>query len=148
MTQQGARASQKRERSDGGRPAQHAEPSIWEWVAAGIGGALVVAALGFMVYEAATLTAHPTPRLAIRIDTVVAYPAGYIVEFRAINAGDATAASVLVQGELRSDTGVVERSEAMVDFVPARSWRQAGRVFKNDPRGYRMDVRPVGFDRP
>jgi uncharacterized protein (TIGR02588 family) len=145
---QGSRASQKRERSNGDRPAQHAEPSIWEWVAAAIGGALVVAVVAFMAYEAATLSPHPTPRLAIRIDTVVADPSGYIVEFRAINSGDATATSVLVQGELRSDTGLVERSEGTVDFVPARSWRRGGLVFARDPRTHRMEVRPVGFDRP
>jgi uncharacterized protein (TIGR02588 family) len=127
---------------------QHAEPSIWEWVAAGIGGALVVAVLAFMSYEAATLGPHPSPKLAIRIDTVLAYPGGYIVEFRATNSGDATAAHVLVQGELRSDSGVVERSESTVDFVPARSWRTGGLVFAQDPRAFRVEVRPVGFDRP
>jgi uncharacterized protein (TIGR02588 family) len=42
----------------------------------------------------------------------------------------------------------VERSEATIDFVPARSSRHGGLVFKNDPRRYRMEVRPVGFDRP
>lgn len=109
---------------------------------------MVVAVVAFMVYEAATLSPHPTPRLAIRIDTVVAYASGYIVELRAINSGDATASGVLVQGELRADTGVVERSEVTVDFVPARSWRRAGLVFAQDPRAHRMDVRPVGFDRP
>jgi uncharacterized protein (TIGR02588 family) len=148
VTQAARRGSQRREPNDGERPAQHAASSIWEWVAAGIGGAMVVAVVAFMAYEAATLSPHPTARLAIRIDTVVAYPSGYIVELRAINSGDATAASVLVQGELRGDTGVVERSEVTVDFVPARSWRAAGLVFKNDPRRHRMEVRPVGFDRP
>jgi uncharacterized protein (TIGR02588 family) len=145
---QGARAPHKRGPSQGDQPVQRAEPSIWEWVAAGIGGALVVAVVGFMAYEAATLSPHPTPRLAIRIDTVVAYPGGYIVEFRASNSGDATAASVLVEGELRSDTGVVERSEATIDFVPAGSWRTGGLVFTKDPRSYQMEVRPAGFGRP
>jgi uncharacterized protein (TIGR02588 family) len=145
---QGTRDSQRRERSGGDRAVQHAAPSIWEWVAAGIGGALVVAVLGFMAYEAATLSSHPTPRLTVRIDTVVAYPSGYVVEFRAMNAGDATAASVIVQGELRSDTTVVERSEAMIDFIPAGSSRSGGLVFKNDPRRFQAEVRAAGFDMP
>jgi uncharacterized protein (TIGR02588 family) len=147
MTQH-SRSSEKRDRSGGDRLAQHAKPSIWEWVAAGIGGVLVAAVLGFMAYEAAMLSPHPTPRLAIRIDTVVAYPSGYVVEFRAMNDGDATAANVLVQGDLRSDTTLVERSEAVIDFVPAGSSRPGGLVFKNDPRRHKMEVRPVGFDIP
>jgi uncharacterized protein (TIGR02588 family) len=65
-----------------------------------------------------------------------------------IDDGDATAAGVLVQGELRSNTGLVERSEATLDFVPARSWRPGGLVFTTDPRAQRLEVRPLGLDRP
>lgn len=101
-----------------------------------------------MVYEAVTAPANPVPQIVVRVDTVIAYPSGHVVEFRAINAGDATAAGVQVEGELRSDTGVVERSESTVDFVPARSWRKGGLLFKGDPRAHRMEVRAVGFGRP
>jgi uncharacterized protein (TIGR02588 family) len=101
-----------------------------------------------MAYEAATAPPDAVPRLVVQVDTVVAYRSGYAVEFRAINDGDATAANVQVHGELRADTGVVEQSESTIDFVPARSWREGGLVFQNDPRRYRLEVRPVGFNRP
>lgn len=141
--------AEKGGRDRGERPGRaHTKPSVWEHGAAAIGAAIVVATLGFMVYEAATAPPDPVPLIVVRVDTVVAYPSGYVVEFRAINAGDATAASVQVQGELRSDTGVVERSESTVDFVPARSWRRGGLVFARDPRAHRMEVRAVGFGRP
>lgn len=113
-----------------------------------LGGAITIAVLGFMLYEALTEPANPVPKLVVRVDTIVAYPSGYVAELRAINAGDATAARVQVQGELRADTGVIERSESTVDFVPARSWRRGGLVFQNDPRRHRLEVRVVGFDRP
>jgi uncharacterized protein (TIGR02588 family) len=137
----------------GGRQAKerghaHSKPSLWEHAAGALGAAITIAALAFMIYEAVTAPSDPVPQLVVRIDTVVAYRAGYAVEFRAINGGDATAANVQIHGELRADTGVVEQSESTIDYVPARSWRQGGLVFQNDPRRYRLEVRPVGFDRP
>jgi uncharacterized protein (TIGR02588 family) len=133
---------------NGDQRTAHRKPSLWEWAAAALGAAIVAATIGFMVYDAVTAPSDGVPKIEVRVDSVVAYSSGYVVEFRAINAGDATAASVLVQGELRSDTGVVERSEATVDFVPAGSWRPGGLVFTKDPRAYHMEVRPLGFDRP
>jgi uncharacterized protein (TIGR02588 family) len=88
------------------------------------------------------------PQLAIRVDTVVSYPHGYVVEFRAVNPGGSTAANVQVEGELRGDTGFVERSESTIAFVPARSWRTGGLVFRAEPARHRLEVRVVGFDRP
>ena len=126
----------------------HAKPSVWEHVAGALGAAIVVATLAFMVYEALTTPTDAVPQLAVQVDTVVSYPHGHVVEFRAMNAGDATAANVQVQGELRADTGVVERSEATIGFVPAQSWRTGGLVFRGDPAGYRLEMRVVGFDRP
>jgi uncharacterized protein (TIGR02588 family) len=126
----------------------HGPPSIWEWAAAGAGGILVVLVIGFMAYEAATLGPHPSPHLATRIDTIVPTAGSYLVEFQATNTGDATAAHVVIHGELHADTGFVERSEATLDFVPARSSRQGGLVFRSDPRRYRLVVRAVGFSRP
>lgn len=125
-----------------------AHPSIYEWIAAAAGCTLVLLVIGFMVYEAATLSDHPVPRLAVRLDTVIAYPGGYIAEFRATNSGDATAAGVVIEGRIRDDTVLVERSEATINFVPAHSWRGGGLLFKNDPRRHTLEIRAVGFERP
>jgi uncharacterized protein (TIGR02588 family) len=124
------------------------KPAIWEWVAAALGAAVVLAAIGFMIYEAMTGGPHPIARITVEVDTIVPYSSGYVVEFRAINEGDASAARVVVSGELRSDTGVVERAEVTVDYVPARSWRKGGFVFAKDPRAHRVELRSKGFDRP
>ena len=119
-----------------------------EIAVAALGAAIVVAALGFMVYEAVTAPSDPVPKLVVRLDTVIAYASGHVAEFRAINAGEATAASVQVQGELHADTGLVEQSESTIDFVPAQSWRKGGLVFRADPRRHRLTVRVMGYDRP
>jgi uncharacterized protein (TIGR02588 family) len=133
-----------------GKPHGHprAKPSIWEHVAAAVGGAIVLATLAFMAYEALTTPTGAVPKLAVRVDTIVSYPHSHVVEFRAVNSGDATAANVQVEGELRADTGVVERSESTVGFVPAQSWRVGGLVFKTQPAGHRLEVRVLGYDRP
>jgi uncharacterized protein (TIGR02588 family) len=141
-----AKHSGEGEESESGRA--RTAPSSWEHAAGAIGAVITIATLAFMIYEAVTAPADPVPQLVVRVDTIVAYRSGYVAEFRAINDGDATAAHVQILGELRADTGVVERSESSVDFVPARSWREGGLVFQNDPRRYRLEVRPVGFDRP
>lgn len=41
---------------------------------------------------------------------------GYVVEFLAHNRGNRTAASVMVEGALRSAAGGVETSEATIDI--------------------------------
>jgi uncharacterized protein (TIGR02588 family) len=141
-----ANTSQERRDKPLGHP--HAKPSIWEHAAGVAGATIVVATLAFMAYEALTTPTGAVPQLAVRVDTVVSYSNSHVVEFRAMNAGDATASDVQIEGELRADTGVVERSEATIAFVPAQSWRRGGLVFKGDPSIYRLQVRVVGFDRP
>lgn len=141
-----AQKSEARQDKPLGHP--HAKPSLWEHAAAALGGAIVIATLAFMIYEAVTTPSDAVPQLAVRVDTIISYAHGHVVEFRAVNTGDATAANVQVRGELQADAGIVERSESTVDFVPARSWRKGGLVFNARPARDRLDVRVVGFDRP
>jgi uncharacterized protein (TIGR02588 family) len=137
------------ERAGGrGQHPSHAKPSTWEWVVAGLGAAIVLSAVAFMLYDAITAGPHPTPRITVRADTVIEYGSGYVVEFRAVNEGDATAAAVIVSGELGRGTGVLERTEVTLDYIPARSSRTGGLVFANDPRTHRLALRAKGFNRP
>jgi uncharacterized protein (TIGR02588 family) len=127
---------------------QHAKASVWEWVAAAIGAALVIAVIGFMAYQAIAARADLYPRISVSVDTIIGYGDGYIVEFRAENTGSATVAGLLVKGRISSDTGVVEESEVTIDFVPPKSRQRGGLLFTEDPRAYRLEVRPAGYDRP
>jgi uncharacterized protein (TIGR02588 family) len=123
-------------------------PSPWEWVVAALGAAAVLGVVGFMTYSALTMPEQRHPKIALAVDTVFAHASGYTVEFRAENDGDATAADLLVRGRLLADTGMVDESEVVIDFVPARSRRRAALVFAEDPRAYRLELRPLGYDRP
>lgn len=133
------------ERKQGSRRRQ--PTSQWEWVAAGISTLLVLGAVGFMGYEALVGPSGP-PRLRIEVDSIMAAQGGYLVEFRVHNSGPATAAALLVKGELHADTGTVETSEVTIQFVPGEAARRAGLYFSHDPRLYRLEIRPKGYDRP
>ena len=128
--------------------APDAKPSRWEWVVAALGAAMTLGAIGYMTYAGLTAPAEPHPRITLTVDTVFAHGGGHTVEFRAENTGDATAADLLVRGRLLADTGVVDESAVVIDFVPARSRRRAALVFAEDPRAYRLELRPLGYDRP
>ncbi len=121
--------------------------SVWEWVAAGVGTLLVLGTVAFMLFEAFTRSGG-LPVVSVRVDTVVSTPAGYLVWIRAENRGGETAASLRVEGELRSGTRVVETRETTLAFVPAEGKRYAGLVFREDPGRYTLDVRATGFELP
>ena len=118
-----------------------------EWGVAGLSTLLVLGAVGFLLHDAAR--GSPShPRIAIEVDTVVRAGQGYLVEFRAWNHGQTTAAGLLIEGEIRSDTGTVEKSEVTIDYVPSEGMRRGGLFFTHDPRRNRLEIRPKGYDRP
>ncbi|HEV2148655.1 MAG TPA: hypothetical protein VGR37_14725 [Longimicrobiaceae bacterium] len=121
--------------------------SRWEWVAAAVGTLLVVGAVAFMLREALTGSSSP-PAVKVTVDSIIAQEDGFLVQLRVENKGGETAAALLVEGELKSDTGTVEKSETTISYVPAKGRRSAGLFFKEDPRDYALRVRPRGYDRP
>ena len=130
-----------------GEGGKEKKTSPWEWVVGVVSALLVLGAAGFMMYEGFTAPESP-PRITLQVDTVIEAEHGYVVEFRASNEGYSTAAGLLVQGELKSDTGTVETSEATIDYVPSQSHRSGGLFFSEDPRRYTLELRPKGYDRP
>lgn len=121
--------------------------STVEWVVAAISGVIVAGAIGFMLYDAVAAPSSP-PAIELRVDTTLAVPGGYLVQFTARNTGTTTAASVQVEGSLMQDTTELEKSQTTLDFVPTQSRRKAGLYFSRDPRSYRLELRPVGFTLP
>jgi uncharacterized protein (TIGR02588 family) len=123
------------------------QTSLWEWAAAALSTVVVLGAIGFMLNEAFTVPSSP-PMITVRVDTIVAAGSGYVVEFRAQNSGQTTAAGLTIEGELRSDTGTVEKSNVTIDYVPAGSHRRGGLLFTHDPARYTLQIQPKGYDRP
>ena len=121
--------------------------SPWEWVVAALSAVLVLGAVGFMLNEALREPETP-PKIEIAVDTIIAIGTGYVVEFSAKNRGTTTAAGLTVEGELKSDAGIVAKSEVTIDYVPAEATRQGGLFFSRDPRRYQLQIRPKGYARP
>lgn len=137
-----------RPRDGGGRqPGGEEAISPWEWVVAGASTALVLALIGYLVFLGASAPSSP-PMITVRVDTVMAAPGGYVVTFAARNTGGTTARGVDIGGELRGDTGTVEKRSATVHFVPAGATRRGGLFFEHDPARYALSLRADGYDVP
>ena len=118
-----------------------------EWICAAIGFALVAATIGFIAWKGLTGNDAP-PRLSFEVQAIVEVPNGYLVEVRAWNGGDETAADVKVEGELRGPAGQVETSETSFKYLPPRSARSGGLYFTRDPRTLEIAIRAKGYEAP
>lgn len=147
MAQSGEGESNGKRSNGGGSGGSGSETSASEWIVAALSAVLVLGAIGFMLYEAASEPASP-PDIIIQVDSIVRTGTGYVVEFEARNRGQTTAAGLTISGELRSDTGTVATSDVTIDYVPADGTRRGGLFFSENPRLYRLEIRPEGYDRP
>lgn len=133
---------------EGGRPGgRKQQPSRVEWVVGIACTVVVLTAVGYLFHQALIGPSLP-PMVAVQVERVLPMPGGYLVEIRAVNEGSSTASDLMVEGALMRDTTVVEKSNATLDFVPAGTARDGGLFFTRDPRQYRLEVRPTGYDRP
>src|SRR5687768_7890498 len=112
-------AEQGLERDGGGGGGAR---SRWEWVAAAVSTVLVLAVVGYMLYDAVARPRTP-PSITLQADSVLHGNGMWLVEFQARNRGHETAAQVKVQGELMDGDSAVETSEAVLDYVPGESVR-------------------------
>lgn len=119
-----------------------------EWALAAVSAALLLATAGYLLYEA---TAHPDgpPQIVLQAGEPRRVADGFVVEFTARNDGRTTAANVQVIGELGTPPdGVLERSEAVLDYVPKGSTRKGWLGFRRDPRAAGLRVMVGGQTEP
>ena len=121
--------------------------SSWEWVTAGVGGMMICAAIGYMVWSGLT-TREGLPALELEPVATTQVGTSYLVEVLVRNQGPATAASAQIEGQIRNPDGdALETSEVAVDFVPPHSSRTAFLQFSKDPAG-RLELRVKGMATP
>jgi uncharacterized protein (TIGR02588 family) len=119
----------------------------WMWGIAVLGLLLVAASIGFMLYEAvAGDSSHPD--VTIQVDATVPTSNGYLVKFRAVNAGGSTVEGLTIEGVLRNGSDVLETSHTVLEWVPAHSEREGGLFFGSDPRQYQLQLRAKGYENP
>lgn len=134
-------------RSGQGNAHQHAT-SPWEWVAAALGALLIGSALVYMAQYGLSRPRHGPPEVIVQPVAIVPVDGGYLVQFRARNTGDSTAAQLLVGGELQQGGATVEESEATLDYLPEHSEREGGLFFTRDPARYELKLRAKGYAKP
>jgi uncharacterized protein (TIGR02588 family) len=128
-------------------PKGGSRPPVLEWLIGALGALLLVGTIGFLVWHALGRDEAP-PDVRVVIEGVLELQNGYLVQFRALNEGGATAAQLVIEGELSGPDGPVETSEATLDYLPPRSDRQGGLFFARDPRGLDLQLRARGYAKP
>ncbi len=118
-----------------------------EWVAGGIGLALVLGAVAFTVWEGATQSRRP-PDFTIRVDGVEPRNGRHRVLFTVRNAGDTTAAQVTIRATVSRDGMVLERAEATFDYIAAGATRRGGFVLGPDPSAQTLEIGAVSWTIP
>jgi uncharacterized protein (TIGR02588 family) len=118
-----------------------------EWIVAGLSAVLVLGVVGFLIYDGVRHPSTP-PDITVEVDSIVPAGPGYLVLIRADNRGRNTAAEVTVEGELEADTGRVETSQTIIDYVPAGGQGRGGLYFQRDPRSLRLRLRAHGYREP
>jgi uncharacterized protein (TIGR02588 family) len=139
--------SDKRASSKQPGSSKQDDTSPWEWVAALIGAALIVGIVGFLVVEALREGATP-PRIEIEVVDISRSEAGHLVQIQVLNRGEATAAQLVVEGQLRRGDETVETATITLTFAPAGSSRSAGLIFENDPAEHDLKLRAQGYEAP
>ena len=129
------------------RPKVAEKTSRLEWAVALLGLVLVLGAAGYMAAYGLAGPKRP-PVLMIEQVSVVPVEGRYALRFEARNEGDATAASVQLAAELLEDGEVVERAEAVLDYLPRDSRREGAFLFSRDPQAYVLDLRIEGYTAP
>ncbi|MYZ48950.1 TIGR02588 family protein [Propylenella binzhouense] len=121
--------------------------SPWEWATAALGAVIVAGLLGYVGHHAVSDRSE-VPSVAVEAAETVRAGDSHVVRFRVLNGSSATAAALLVSGELRDGQIVVERSEARIDYLPPFSEREGGLLFRADPGAYELVIRPEGYSEP
>lgn len=125
-------------------------PSAVEWLVGAIASLLVLGGIGILFYDEWG-SPSLSPFLAVRPTRIVAQPeGGYVVEFVAANGGSVTARGLTIEGRLLELEGGEEvgKSTATLTWVPPRAERNGGLFFSHDPRRYRLEIKPGGYERP
>jgi uncharacterized protein (TIGR02588 family) len=136
-------------KAQGDAPLNRKAPntSAAEWIVAAASAALVLGVLGFLIYDGVRRPSTP-PDITIQVDSIQPAGPGYLVLVQTRNRGRNTAADVVVEGALETDTGRVETSQTIIDYVPAGSVQRAGLYFQRDPRTLKLRLRAHGYREP
>lgn len=126
---------------------EKSDPHWIEWLTGLVSMAFVLALIGWIGWDALG-PRDPAPVLSVRILGTTGEGAGYQVRFEVANAAKATAAGVVVRGEILDGDRTLETIETTFDYVPMKSTASGGLIFRNDPAGRSVRISAVGYSDP
>lgn len=118
-----------------------------ELLVGGAGALLVLALLGFLLYQEVTEPGTP-PDVSLHVEAIRQAEAGYLVQVRAENHGRLTAAGLVVRGTLSNAASTVETSRVRFQYVAPLSVRKGGLYFVHDPSTLTLLLHPEGYEEP
>lgn len=123
-----------------------AAPPLSEWLVAAMGLIVLLASVGYLLYDGNGAPQPPAP--VIRMLEIQPQQGRFLVRVQAMNESRATAAALRVEGTLKRGNEVVERSELEFDYLPGRSTREGGLFFRTDPRGLQLELAARSYRAP
>lgn len=112
-------------------------------VMAALGALAVAAMLAAFVFEAVR-GGPATPVVTLAVAGIEQAGDSWVVRVRARNEGRRTAAGVVIEGRLVNG----ETSQVTLDYVPDRSSRTGGLVFRSRPAEENLSLRVLGYGDP
>jgi uncharacterized protein (TIGR02588 family) len=123
------------------------ETPLLEWLLGAVGVMLLLAAVSYLAYEGAANEDGPG-EIVVSTTQIIETQSAYIVRFQAHNRGSATVGNLHMSARLSDGNREVEVAHVLIDYLPGRSTRQGGVYLRNDPRRYRLEIRPEGYQKP
>ncbi|MEX0808968.1 MAG: hypothetical protein WD044_09580 [Dongiaceae bacterium] len=118
-----------------------------EWIVAAVGGAILICLVVYLVWCGISRSSIP-PQITVSVTEIHETAGSYVVAFTARNAGNLTAASVSIVGEVVRDGEIVATARAVLDFVPESSERKGGLLFAIDPDDGELVLRAESYIEP
>lgn len=123
------------------------EKNPLEWAVFAVSLAAVLATVGFLAWDAATVDGS-SPDLRVELGPPEAGSGAFAVPVTVYNRGDQTAEGVHIEVTLETPGSPPETAEIEMAFVPRRSQREGWAIFRSDPRQGRLTGRAVGYEKP
>lgn len=130
-----------------GKNIEASAPHWIEWMTGAI-SAIIVLTVIVWIGKDGVLDRDTLPDLHGKVVETEERSDGFQVLFEIHNDSSATASQVKIRGELRDQGSVLESYDTVLDYVPGRSKAGGGLIFRQNPAGKELTVRPTAFGKP
>lgn len=128
------------------RKSRQQRPAL-EWVLGGLGGALLLTCIGFLIWHGVQ-GAYVPGEITIKVARTSSLGNQYLVEFEIHNAGTQTLAALNVTARVLDGEKELETAQTVIDYLPGRTNRKGGFYFRTDPRQHHLEIDPGGYQTP